>query len=164
MSIEDDIAFVLSTINITREKYEEHIVSCTNLVADKTVRATIPHLIHDSLRFVEGPGTRYVVFGADKCGVSNVRQFFKLLDIDYQDLVDATTKYPLGTDTPDFHFRGYMLCSRNKDLCVNVTSSSSKDGYFHYMNITAEETAGLNAFRVFQNLGSHSGQCWGGYW
>jgi len=164
MSLEDDIAVVLSTISITREKYEEHIVSCTKLVAGEKVQAKIPHLVHESLRFVEGSGTRYVVFGADKCGVSDVRRFFDLLNIDYQDLVAATAKYPLGMDTPDFHFRGYLLCSRNNDLCINVTSCSSKDGYFHYMNVTAEESAGLNAFKTFQTLGHFSNQCWGGYW
>ena len=112
----------------------------------------------------EGGGTRYIMFGADKCGVSDIQKFFDILDIDYQDLIDLIEKYPLGRDTVGFHFRGYLLCSRSKDLCINVTSNSSAEGYFHYMNITAEESAGLRAFSAFKELGSRSGICWGGYW
>lgn len=165
MSIETDIQVVLSTMNITREKYEEHISSCTEMVTkEKLEEPRVPHLVHESLHFEEGKDTRYVAFGADKCGVSDVREFLDILDIDYQDLVDMIDKYPLGRDTPGFHFRGYILCSRNKDLCVNLASNSSKDGYFHFMNVTAEESAALRAFKAFKNLGNHSGICWGGYW
>jgi hypothetical protein len=168
MNYEAGVEFVLSVIEITREQYEKHIVSCTEVVANEKLSGPqIPHLIDPSLYCQEGARTRYAVFGADKCGVSDVRKFLDMLDIDYKDLVDAIAKYPQGRDTPyspDFQFRGYLLCSRNKDLCINVASKSSIDGYFHYMNVTAEETAALRAFQAFKTLGNHSGICWGGYW
>lgn len=96
--------------------------------------------------------------------VTDVRRFFDILDIDFQDLEDAIAKYPLGRDSPDFHFRGYLLCSRSKDLCINVSSKYSNAGSFHFMNVTAEEPAGLRAFKAFKDLGDYSGICWGGYW
>lgn len=165
MNVEADIEIVLSVIKITREKYEEHIVGCTKIVTDqKTSDHKIDHLIHGSLCCKETPAARYVIFGADKCGVSDVRKFFDILDIDFQDLEDAIAEYPLGRDTPDFHFRGYLLCSRSKDLCINVSSKYSNAGSFHFMNVTAEEPAGLRAFKAFKDLGDYSGICWGGYW
>lgn len=72
MNVEADIEIVLSVIEITREKYEERIVRCTKLVTDqKTSDHKIDHLIHGSLYFKENPAARYVIFGADKCGVSD---------------------------------------------------------------------------------------------
>ena len=87
-SVEAGIETVLSVIQINREKYEEHIVECTRIVIIK--RQKVPHLIHESL-FVEkeGGGTRYIMFGADKYGVSDILKLFDILDIDLSFTVPA---------------------------------------------------------------------------
>jgi hypothetical protein len=99
----------------------------------------------------------YYQFGADKAGVTNLKEFLERLNIDYEDLALL-----VHTKINDTYPKGYSVYSRDKKLVLAVFSTQSLEGYFHYMGVTGEAKAVYQAFKAFLELGTYEELCWGG--